>query len=357
MSQERKLYRFIEKITGDKKSFKKRLDMLYSYENSGYEVEEFQTRNKKMYLIVILVAFIALISFISEVTAEDGLIQDQNGNIVGIKRQADGQGQNLSFNVEYVEKGSICTKNVVLTVLPENYAPEGNVQNNQFDYNNTDDKLLQLARDLSSNKDGEILVLPSRITGGKSIYWNYKKEYKSVYILIAGICIFLYIYRDRWSEIKKLEENAQLSIENSLPEFLSRVVLLMEAGCVFTNAFERTVKNRYENQKGDYFFDQLYLMLNNVNLQKKNFYEELEKFAVNSKYRQFIRVVGIISDNSKKGTKLVEKLKGEANLLWADRKRKVEKSGALMETKSLLPMSMMLVVVVIITVSPALLTM
>ncbi|MBQ3184719.1 MAG: hypothetical protein IJB54_01905, partial [Firmicutes bacterium] len=66
-------------------------------------------------------------------------------------------------------------------------------------------------------------------------------------------------------------------------------------------------------------------------------------------------VSNIIEDNVNKGTELTGKLRSESDMLWMDRKKKCEEMGRLAETKLTLPLMLFLIVLIVITVAPALL--
>ncbi|MFQ7012468.1 MAG: hypothetical protein ACLRTA_08070, partial [Clostridia bacterium] len=56
-----------------------------------------------------------------------------------------------------------------------------------------------------------------------------------------------------------------------------------------------------------------------------------------------------------KGTGLTEKLQAESEILWMNRKKNCEERGRLAETKLTLPLVIFLLVLIVITIAPALL--
>ena len=62
----------------------------------------------------------------------------------------------------------------------------------------------------------------------------------------------------------------------------------------------------------------------------------------------------VIADNISKGVELNEKLERESELLWILRKKNCEERGKMAETKLTLPLMMLLMVLIVITVAPAL---
>lgn len=82
---------------------------------------------------------------------------------------------------------------------------------------------------------------------------------------------------------------------------------------------------------------------------------EFRRMAKESGIRELMRVSNIISDNIKKGVELTGKLQAESEMLWLERKKSCEERGRLAETKLTLPLMIFLMVLMIITVAPALL--
>ena len=111
-----------------------------------------------------------------------------------------------------------------------------------------------------------------------------------------------------------------------LPEFVNRLVLLLNAGLVLSTAFERSVEESMElsDTKDDYFYGKLREIYVNVKTANGSMHRELREFArksrdqgidPSSKYHN--------RDNVSKGTGLTEKLQAESEILWMNREKKL----------------------------------
>jgi dynactin complex subunit len=80
---------------------------------------------------------------------------------------------------------------------------------------------------------------------------------------------------------------------------------------------------------------------------------EFRNFAKESGIRELLRLSNIIEDNIHKGAALSEKLEAESENLWISRKKACEEKGRLSETKMTVPLMMFLMVLIVITVAPA----
>lgn len=83
---------------------------------------------------------------------------------------------------------------------------------------------------------------------------------------------------------------------------------------------------------------------------------KLREYARTSGSREMIRFVGILAANLDKGTELTEKLSRESEFMWHSAKKQIEEKSKLAETKMAFPMSLMLVVLIVITIAPVMMT-
>ena len=68
------------------------------------------------------------------------------------------------------------------------------------------------------------------------------------------------------------------------------------------------------------------------------------------------RFASIISENINKGSELVEKLESEGDMLWLNRKKRIEERAKLADTKLTLPLVILLITLITITIAPALIS-
>ena len=143
-------------------------------------------------------------------------------------------------------------------------------------------------------------------------------------------------------------------IESCLPEFMSRVGLLLGSGMVLQAVFEKMATET--GLSGSLLlrdFRRLYESAANENVPVIT---KLREYARASGSREMIRFVGILAANLDKGTELTEKLSRESEFMWHSAKKRIEEKSKLAETKMAFPMAMMLVVLIVITIAPVMMT-
>ena len=219
-------------------------------------------------------------------------------------------------------------------------------------------ELRGIASELNSDKAVKKVKLPDSLASGEKISWEVEDKSGSNGIAIMAVTVLtaFCIYKKRFSVLEQQRRLQRESVMRQLPEFVNRLVLLLNAGLVLTSAFEKSVEESFvEDSKGDdYFYGKLreiYVLCTTTNA---SMHVEFRKMAKESGIRELMRVSNIISDNIRKGVELTGKLQAESELLWISRKKSCEEKGRLAKTKLTLPLMIFLMVLIIITVAPAL---
>ena len=206
------------------------------------------------------------------------------------------------------------------------------------------------------------VTLPDRLHTGEQVRWTAPKQSNTVVIAFGMILLMVLLYVRRLDPLEKLRRAQMDSVRRQLPEFVNRLVLLLGAGLVLSAAFERIVEEsrQSESLRGDYFYRCMDGIYDKVRETNGSMAKEFREFARSGESsceasRELMRISNIISDNISKGVELTDKLQSESETLWLARKRGSEERGRLAETKLTLPLTVFLLVLVVVTVSPALL--
>ena len=216
-----------------------------------------------------------------------------------------------------------------------------------------------IVSDFNSDPDSKMVEQPSALESGETLTWEVRKNTGSDLFLILMLTMItaFCVYRNRFAAIEKRRREERESVLRQLPEFVNRLVLLLNAGMVLTGAFEKAVEESFSFScsKDDYFYGKLkdiYIASKTANASMNR---ELRRMAKESGIRELMRVSNIINDNINKGVELTDKLQAESEILWLNRKKSCEEKGRFAETKMTLPLMLFLMVLIIITVAPALL--
>ncbi|MBN7772677.1 type II secretion system F family protein [Clostridium aminobutyricum] len=350
-----------DRITGKQINFEKEFFRIYGLKNVGNEIEAIKKENLKRY-VGILCCFLLLI-FLScfELLGNDQkiLLTDEKGRLY-IERPTKGN-QSIPLMVYGKVDGNQWNKAVTLTVRAEgsNKMIETEKKEPETSEEEANVSVEQFLRTVNKSDSEKIVYLPDELSGVQSLSWEKKQSNTLPIIIFAAILALLFTYLSRYDATKKLAAKCEESISQELPEFLNKIVLLMNAGLVLTAAFERIVRDYGERKFGNqsYFYNQLEEIHTKTAQVNSPLIVELKLFAERSRNREFMRLTNVMADNLDKGTELVSKLQAESSFLWFERKKKAEEKGKLAETKLTIPLAIQLLVLIMITVAPAMMEM
>ena len=220
---------------------------------------------------------------------------------------------------------------------------------------------------LNKSTSQDVLSLPSELEDGVTVQWRKAEAFNLGLIILFFLFSLAMVYMTRYSQIDKELKAARESVYRDLPDFIHKLVLLLNAGVVMNTALLKIAAD-YERQQQDehspgqeggrrYFYEELREIKKRVYETKTPILYELKEFAQRTGIRELIRIVAIISDNEHKGNTLAEKLETEGELLWISRKKQAEEKGKLAETKLTFPLMLLLIILVTITIAPAMMEM
>lgn len=211
---------------------------------------------------------------------------------------------------------------------------------------------LQAAQD-ASNMDN-YLLLPD-VADDTELIWTRRKSDNSfvVYfvLIVIGISCFFLKDKDLKKEIKKRAEE----IENDYCSVINKIAIYMAAGMT-TKAVFLKIGDDYRKQlfrTKRYIYEEILLTCNEL----KNGVPEntaYEKFATRCGSGNYTRLVGLLSQNLKKGNaSVISDLKREAYMAQNERRNLIRKKGEEAGTKLLGPMMIMLGIVMVLIMVPA----
>lgn len=141
-------------------------------------------------------------------------------------------------------------------------------------------------------------------------------------------------------------------IKIDFPEFINKLLLLVNAGMTISKAWEKIVT---ENKKRSPLYDELNVSLAEIRAGKPEAVA-YEEFARRCKVKEIIKFVSVIILNLKKGgSEVVPTLRAQADECWEMRKATARRMGEKASSKLMLPMAIMLIGIILIVALPAVL--
>jgi len=355
--------RIIDIFTGERKYLEQKYIKLFGKNDYSHEIERTKRMTMKNYFFVAaaMIILIAIAAFgeQSSTGAEINFSEENGATIERPKEGGDIIKIPMKLNVLW-GKGESLTKNVLIFVRPEEQ--EESRETPQLPKDETvsiESEISKLIKAVNRSNTGKELILPAKLYEGVNLMWYEAHDSKLFMLIIIFPFALFIIYQNRYSRIKKMEADAKDEIIMELPDFINKLVLLLNAGLVFTSAFNKILLNYRSGNKEvkSYFYRQLLQIDRSVRETNSPLLHGLKEFAGRSGVRELSRAINIISDNVDKGAELASKLQGESELLWLTKKKLTEERGRLAETKLTFPLVILLLALIMITVAPALMEM
>lgn len=323
-------------------------------------------KTKKQILLVLILGTILIVADII-MSDKDGVeVEGANGQLCLVRPEAGSDSGYLTVKAEVKGNNGIYEK--VLNIRLEPHKKDKDLETikqpdsdgvlmsaeEQLDY-----ELRTIADGVNGDVSKKKVSLPAKLDTGESISWTVEdtSNTNTLVILLLMISSVIIIYRERNSVVRKKAAIDRESVLSQLPGFINRLVLLLNAGMVINSAFEKAVEEGVAGCKdsSDFFYGNMNAIHVSMNKTNGSMGKELKDFARRSGVQELMRISNIINDNLSKGTELTHKLQSESELLWMGRKKRCEEMGKLAETKLTLPLLLFLLVLIVITIAPALL--
>ena len=154
--------------------------------------------------------------------------------------------------------------------------------------------------------------------------------------------------RELTGKIEKRRESLQLEF----PEFVNKLILLVNAGMTIPAAWSKIVS---DEDKDTPLYRELQICMADIHAGKPEA-AAYEEFARRCKIKEVIKFVSVIILNLRKGGReMLPTLRAQADECWEARKAIARRLGEQASSKLLLPMSIMLLGIIIIVALPAIL--
>lgn len=189
-----------------------------------------------------------------------------------------------------------------------------------------------------------------------SLEWRYLPDNTSLILGLFLVVIIPLISYQKDQEIHKQTEIRKKQLQESFPDFISKLILLLEAGMSIRGAFFRIGEDYRKKNDGkrNYLYEELLYVCRRMKngLTEKEGYELLGRRCDISCYKKLSGL--LIQHLQKGGSSILESLREESVRASEEEKRIIQKKGEEMGTKLLFPMILMLGIVMVFIMVPAL---
>ena len=313
-------------------------------------------RQKMTLWVLAAVLFITALQIFTYYSRDDSYITDEKGRVAAIARKDAGQPLSIPLKVKVVRGGLQAEQTLTLSLSGE--AQSGSpVARSRDGKEELLSEIASLAGEIEQSSE-KTVSLPSRLSDGTRILWYKEKTRPSITACLLFPLIMFLLYRNSLQKKRSLEKQKAEVVRRSLPGFNNQLLLLLNSGLIFYDAFVRIAEG-YEGRQGEqtYFTEMIAEIKRKSALAGSSLVTILDDYGKRLSVKEFTRITTIICDNQYKGVNLTEKLESESDILWMQRKKTAEEKGRIAETKLTFPLAMLLLVLIMITAAPAIMEM
>jgi len=321
--------------------------------------------NKKfisgVYAVTLVTALLILALVIKGPEESGKLIADKNGNIVGINRNSMERSERYDLSVKIDDSGEITERDVSITLQPD--VRTGSVRESSDEEKRAAELEAAIDNVVSSieySKEKRIR-LPSELPDGTALTWSGNTEGPGTVLAVIPLMYLVLVAVMTADALKgdRSEELERKAILRGLPRFCNQLFLMMNAGLILSDAFDNITESYGScNGRGMSSFEKDLAGLKEATMGHRiSTAHVLNEYAVKHDVKELIRIAAILSENEKRGSDVVESLARESRYLWDERKAVAKEYGKAIDTKMSYPLGLLLILLITITMAPALLNM
>ncbi|MDY2959641.1 MAG: type II secretion system F family protein [Hornefia sp.] len=318
-------------------------------------IKEFiSTRENRINFLILLIITLVIIGVLlyKGLGLGNRYVVDKSGKLIGLSRESPDEFISYPVEIEAEGQGSKIKEVVNINLRGKNVQKEK--KNDNEAENELSNKVKRVIDEIGRSGE-KVVILPRKIQGGISIKWARVRNYNAVILLFIPFIIMMVVYFDkRKKEIDSIIKKNEIILK-SLPGFNDQLIMLLNCGLIFNDAFYTLVRSYLRKKEKDYFTKLILEIGENAYDSNRSLTHILQRKSTEIKNRWFSRMVSVIVDNQKKGVDLCEKLNRDGELIWEERKKKAIEKGKLAESKMSFPLAILLIVLIMVTALPAML--
>lgn len=316
---------------------------------------------KKISTISISFVILLSIALIKDAFKEPDILVNRKGEAVAIQRKNLDKIYEYPLRIEIEREGKIKSEDVNIStklIRKKNKKRVGD-KDRKEDEIKKDIEVNKIISEIENSKSKKI-ILPKELDSGEKISWYSRKRHDSNIYVIPIIYVFILIFLILELIKKKKDESSELRKEiiRGLPRFTNQMLLMLNSGMILSDAINKICET-YEliPKESRTFFEKALLKTREKNTDSRvSTAMMMNEFASEYGIKELIRLSSIISENERRGSDIIKKLSDESHFLWEERKIIAKEKGKMIDTKMAMPLGLLLILLIVITMAPALIS-
>ena len=316
-----------------------------------------KTRNR-VFLITLIMAVFVLALVMTTTNPVKKYVVDKSGRVVKLQRTSLNESEEYELDLTIIDKGESRKKAIRINKQAaenDNFHKEATGNDNKAEQ---DAEITEIITNIELSQE-RYINLPTNLSDGTRLIWSVRKKRVGSYILIPLVYLMLIflVARSSNESTDKVNKDNRQAILISIPRFTNQLLLMLNAGMILNDAVSN-IANSYlliGKDKLGLFEKELVVVVNNNSDFRISAATAITSIASKYNVMELMRIGAILTENEKKGSDIIDNLERESRYLWDDRKIVARERGKLIDTKMTYPLAMLLIVLIVITMAPALL--
>ena len=309
-----------------------------------------------IYALTLVTALLILALVVKGPEESGKLIADRQGNIIGINRRSTDRSERYDLSLEIKDVDETITRDVTLTLQAASKGQSGislsEAESREAEIDAAVDNMISSIEYSREKK----ISLPQTLSDGTAVRWTGTKQSAGPVIVIIPLMYVILAAMMAAGSLKGDSKAAdeRRSIMRGLPRFCNQLYLMMNAGLILSDAFD-TISTGYENNTSCSSFERdLAGLREATDGHRISTAQVISEYAVKHDVKEMIRIAAILTENEKRGSDVTESLERESRYLWNERKTVARECGKAIDTRMSYPLGLLLVILIVITMAPAL---
>ena len=306
---------------------------------------------------VTLVTALLILALVVKGPEESGkLVADRQGNITGINRRNLDRSERYDLSLEIKDANETITRDVTLTLQA---VTKGQSSFSLSEAESREAEIDAAVDNMISGIEyskGKKIKLPQALSDGTPIRWTGTGRSAGPVTVIIPLMYLILVAVMAASSLKGDSTAAEerRSVMRGLPRFCNQLYLMMNAGLILSDAFD-TISAGYEKNTSCSSFERdLAGLREATDGHRISTARVISEYAVKCDVKEMIRIAAILTENEKRGSDVTESLERESRYLWDERKTVARECGKSIDTRMSYPLGLLLVMLIVITMAPAL---
>lgn len=314
---------------------------------------------RRLFIISLITALFILALAVQKPAGIGTYIVNGEGDVTGIERGSRSSSEVYDMQLTIIDGDAVSEQPVrinIQAVKPNNSASESGKSGERI--YERDAEINSIISEIELSKE-KTIVLPDALSDGTKLKWSTAKSNSTAFIIIPFVYLFLVVLiaKDSIDSSTDVSRKQMDEIVRGLPRFTNQLLLIMNAGMILSDAIT-WIANGYDHfhdENSGYFESEMIRLAQTNRDHRSSTANMLSEFAGEHNVKELMRIATILTENERRGSDIIDNLDRESRYLWEDRKIKARERGKMIDTRMSYPLAILLLLLIVITMTPALL--